>query len=183
MTQQKYFRQKLINTHNISIKLQVLPSGAFEDLDSPDKQDVEEATGNEGATMTRWYKFAAIIIWPSELKYAIRISKDMLSSSINDLKVDNQLVGQFFSCIASWLVGWLVGWCAGWLVGGCASWLVGLSINLLQQMIESSKAPMKELEAYAKAIVGKWPSDSLFYDSSAPPDAMLAVLATIGSIP
>src|SRR5204862_159337 len=35
------------------------------------KQEVREATGNEGASMERWYRHSAIIIWPSERHFHV----------------------------------------------------------------------------------------------------------------
>lgn len=49
---------------------EIVPDGALDDLD-PDHEKIEEATGNEGASMERWYHIAAVVIWPKE--NAIRI--------------------------------------------------------------------------------------------------------------
>lgn len=35
----------------------------------PDEQEIEEATGNAGASMERWYSQAALILWPQEDRY------------------------------------------------------------------------------------------------------------------
>jgi len=43
---------------------EVLPKGSFEDI-SWDDEKIEEATGNAGAEMERWYKAAVIFIWPN----------------------------------------------------------------------------------------------------------------------
>jgi hypothetical protein len=40
----------------------------LEDMDA-DKQDVQEASGNAGATMERWYHRAALVIWPQRLNF------------------------------------------------------------------------------------------------------------------
>jgi len=36
------------------------------DDDEPDEQEVHEFTGNEGATMERWYHRAALVVWPRQ---------------------------------------------------------------------------------------------------------------------
>lgn len=35
------------------------------------KQEVREATGNEGASMDRWYRQAVIVVWPRECHFAV----------------------------------------------------------------------------------------------------------------
>ena len=42
---------------------EILPAGVLEDA-VPDQQRVNEASGNEGVTMERAYRFAAFVIWP-----------------------------------------------------------------------------------------------------------------------
>lgn len=44
-------------------RAEVLPEGALEGHEWDDEQ-IEEATGNEGATMERWYHHAALVMWP-----------------------------------------------------------------------------------------------------------------------
>lgn len=39
--------------------------------DWPYKQQISEATGNEGATMERWYRQAVVVIWPRERYFRI----------------------------------------------------------------------------------------------------------------
>jgi hypothetical protein len=39
--------------------------------DRPYKQEISEATGNEGATLDRWYRQAAVVIWPRERYFRI----------------------------------------------------------------------------------------------------------------
>jgi hypothetical protein len=41
---------------------ELLPQDALDDIDF-DKEEVEEDTGNAGATFERWYKTAAIVFW------------------------------------------------------------------------------------------------------------------------
>jgi hypothetical protein len=42
---------------------EIFPEGALENAGAED-ESVSEATGNEGATMERWYRRAAFVIWP-----------------------------------------------------------------------------------------------------------------------
>ena len=48
---------------------EILSATDFEDF--PFKQEVHEATGNEGATVERWYHQAVIVIWPPERYFGI----------------------------------------------------------------------------------------------------------------
>jgi hypothetical protein len=43
---------------------QIVSKTDFEDL--PIKQEVHEATGNEGATVERWYRQAVVVVWPPD---------------------------------------------------------------------------------------------------------------------
>jgi hypothetical protein len=45
----------------------------FEDF--PFKQDVHEATGNEGATVERWYQQAVVVVWPPDRYFRILASQ------------------------------------------------------------------------------------------------------------
>ena len=56
-------------TANLNLDDEVIkPEGALEDLlkGVPDNQEVEEATGNEGGTIDKWYNRAALILWPKQ---------------------------------------------------------------------------------------------------------------------
>jgi hypothetical protein len=46
------------------------PPGAVEDM-SPDEQHFHEATGNEGASMERTYKRAALVVWPKAAFFSV----------------------------------------------------------------------------------------------------------------
>jgi len=46
--------------------------------ESPDEEDIEEATGNEGATIDRLYNKAAIVFWPSSKEYSVFVLSDEL---------------------------------------------------------------------------------------------------------
>src|SRR5262249_17336511 len=48
---------------------EVLSQTDFEDL--PIKQEVHEATGNEGVTMERWYHQAVLVVWPPSRTFRI----------------------------------------------------------------------------------------------------------------
>ena len=44
----------------------------FDNLKS-DGTEVEECSGNEGASMERWYSLAALVLWPSANKLALKL--------------------------------------------------------------------------------------------------------------
>ena len=46
----------------------IKPEGALDNLlsNEPDDEEIEEVTGNEGATMDRWYSQAALLLWPKQ---------------------------------------------------------------------------------------------------------------------
>ena len=44
-------------------KEEILPEDAVDDVE-PDEEDFNETTGNEGATVERWYHKAALVVWP-----------------------------------------------------------------------------------------------------------------------
>jgi 2OG-Fe(II) oxygenase superfamily len=48
---------------------ELVSSGAEEDC--PYKQEISEATGNEGATMERWYRQAVVVLWPRDRYFRI----------------------------------------------------------------------------------------------------------------
>jgi hypothetical protein len=48
---------------------EILSETDFEDF--PIKQDVREATGNEGATVERWYRQAVVVLWPPDRYFAL----------------------------------------------------------------------------------------------------------------
>ncbi|WP_089942825.1 2OG-Fe(II) oxygenase [Candidatus Entotheonella palauensis] len=43
--------------------------------DTPSRQEVHEATGNEGVTMERWYHHGVIVLWPEERYFRILASE------------------------------------------------------------------------------------------------------------
>lgn len=49
---------------------EVLPPGYFEGQD-PDEEEYEGYTGNAGATLDRWYRRAALVIWPRSRRFSI----------------------------------------------------------------------------------------------------------------
>ena len=57
---------------------EVVPKDIFDETD-PDEEDCQEATGNEGATMERWYKMAALVMWPKDQRLSVLGLKRMIS--------------------------------------------------------------------------------------------------------
>ena len=53
---------------NISKKY-FIPEDFFDDID-PHSQEYEEATGNEGASVDKMYKWAAVLLWPKHMHVA-----------------------------------------------------------------------------------------------------------------
>lgn len=52
---------------------EIYPSVDLEEM-VPDGVEVEEATGNEGATMERWYKRAVVVIWPNKTDFDLKLA-------------------------------------------------------------------------------------------------------------
>jgi len=40
-----------------------VPEEFFQNVD-PYKEDFQKATGNEGATVDKWYRWTALLVWP-----------------------------------------------------------------------------------------------------------------------
>jgi hypothetical protein len=57
--------QKVPLTNLTLSKRAIVPKGAFKDVD-PDQEECNEATGNEGATVERWYRWTALLLWPTK---------------------------------------------------------------------------------------------------------------------
>ncbi|KAL4443372.1 hypothetical protein ABPG75_011109 [Micractinium tetrahymenae] len=49
---------------------EVLPPGYFENQD-PDEESYEGYTGNAGATLDRWYRRAALVLWPRSRRFSV----------------------------------------------------------------------------------------------------------------
>ena len=70
-----------------SIKLDnemIKPEGALDKLleFDPDEEEVEEATGNEGATMEKWYSQAAFVLWPKQYRMDV-LGLDTVAMQLN----------------------------------------------------------------------------------------------------
>ncbi|GAQ83930.1 hypothetical protein KFL_001690080 [Klebsormidium nitens] len=66
----------------IDEEFEVLPEGALEGHEWDDEQ-IEEATGNEGASMERWYHHAALLLWPHANHWKIACTNS-LSTAMKD---------------------------------------------------------------------------------------------------
>ncbi len=67
-----------------------LAENPFDNL-KPDGIEVEECSGNEGASMERWYNLAAIAIWPSANKLALKLdarSQYGMDNAVRNLQED-----------------------------------------------------------------------------------------------
>ncbi len=58
--------QKFVTKLDFDPETNAVDEKSFDDL-SVDHQSVEEATGNEGATMERWYRTAVLLFFPRDL--------------------------------------------------------------------------------------------------------------------
>ena len=59
---------------NLSLQDEMFkPEGALDRIlqDKPENEEVNEATGNEGATMDRWYSQAALLLWPEQNRFKV----------------------------------------------------------------------------------------------------------------
>ena len=64
-----------------------VPYDFFDNID-PDKEEYEEATGNEGATLDKQYNWTAVIFWPAKLRASnmnkiYKLSLDLAAPSAN----------------------------------------------------------------------------------------------------
>lgn len=71
-------RETVVNVLLLSscFETEVVPEDALLDHDW-DETRVEEATGNEGAMMERWYHHAALIIWPHSKHWDILCANNL----------------------------------------------------------------------------------------------------------
>ena len=46
-------------------RMMIMPEDALED-NYPDHEELNEATGNDGVSMDRWYSQAALLLWPEQ---------------------------------------------------------------------------------------------------------------------
>ena len=58
----------------------VVPKERYK-LDKPDAEECSEATGNEGASVERWYKWTALILWPLK-KRLVNIGSDKVTNML-----------------------------------------------------------------------------------------------------
>ena len=56
-------------------------------LGKPDEEERNEATGNEGASVERWYKYTAFILWPVKRRLMI-IGCDKMTSKLKNVVLD-----------------------------------------------------------------------------------------------
>ncbi|GAQ90663.1 hypothetical protein KFL_006700010 [Klebsormidium nitens] len=77
---------------------EVLPEDALRHY-AWDHYDVEEATGNEGASMDRWYHHAALVLWPHAKYWKVKCANDLegavekavrLAGDIKDLPPESE---------------------------------------------------------------------------------------------
>ena len=61
-----------------------VPEDFFDDID-PDKEEYEEATGNEGATLDKQYNWSAFLIWPTGMRATNIGASNMISKLSLDL--------------------------------------------------------------------------------------------------
>ena len=68
----------------------------FDDL-KPDGVEVEECSGNEGASMERWYSLAALVLWPTANKLALKLdarSQYGMENAAKKLREDIAVCGE-----------------------------------------------------------------------------------------
>lgn len=64
------------------------------------KQEVQEATGNEGASMERWYRQAAIVIWPRDRHFQVLAAEGPASvmPALEKLAADSKSAAELAVC-------------------------------------------------------------------------------------
>lgn len=91
---QEVYDEKMSLTHWFDLDGQKLPLGeiglsASEVLGGSEgwsyEQEVHEATGNEGATLERWYRRAVIVIWPPDRTFGI-LAREGQSAALPELE-------------------------------------------------------------------------------------------------
>ncbi|KAL9653566.1 hypothetical protein ABK040_000486 [Willaertia magna] len=86
----------------------IIPTETLEDLKIAG-EEIEEDTGNEGATASRWYKSACIVIYPKRFKYmlALRFGDSFAIAALNNLwesyLCDNSTKNQFVKYLKSFI--------------------------------------------------------------------------------
>jgi 2OG-Fe(II) oxygenase superfamily len=65
---------------------EIIGRNQIDDIE-PDEASVTEATGNEGATMERWYRRAAVILWPERRRYEVLATGDC-RTNVGSLKAE-----------------------------------------------------------------------------------------------
>ena len=71
---------------NLSVQDEMFkPEGALDKIlkDEPENEEVNEATGNEGATMDRWYSQAALLLWPEQNRFKV-LGLDTMVKQLSD---------------------------------------------------------------------------------------------------
>ena len=49
-------------------------------------QEINEATGNEGVSMDRWYRQAVLVLWPRQRYFAILAEEDLIDIGIHEIR-------------------------------------------------------------------------------------------------
>lgn len=64
------------------------------------KQEVHEATGNEGASMDRWYRQGAVVIWPRERHFSVLAAAGQASAipALEKLAADSKNTAELAVC-------------------------------------------------------------------------------------
>src|SRR5262249_10819082 len=64
------------------------------------KQEVREATGNEGASMERWYRHSAIVIWPRERHFEVLAGEGPATAvpALEELAAGSKKPGDLDAC-------------------------------------------------------------------------------------
>lgn len=63
---------------------EIIPEDSIEDMPL-DNEEVQEATGNEGATLDRWYRNTVILFWPKKLTFEMLLDAN-LSAAVQTLE-------------------------------------------------------------------------------------------------
>ena len=61
---------------------EIFPEQDLTEVLEPDDAEINEATGNEGASMERWYHTAAVVIWPAENDLNMRANDQQQSMNM-----------------------------------------------------------------------------------------------------
>ena len=72
---------------NLELNKELLAPRESVKLVNPEKEECQEATGNEGATVDRWYRWTAVLLWPRKRRVVVE-GLDRVIEKLNENAVE-----------------------------------------------------------------------------------------------